>query len=164
MIHNGVNNVTLIPYAVSDHAEVARLYSGEKDNFGSCALQPNARGMDHWEEVRTVTLDSAMPQEVNDVSYIHIDTEGHDIKVLLGAKDFMRRQQIRPVIRMEFQPRTLALHGSNIEDLIQFIQEFGYKIAYIASLNMAPLNERVLTELFNLWQPTNAWIDVFLLP
>jgi FkbM family methyltransferase len=164
MERNGIDNVQLFPFAVSDHTEVTQLYLGGENNVGSCALKPNASGMDQTEEVRTVTLDAAMAPEITDVSFIHIDTEGHDIKVLQGAKMFLRRQQIRPIIRMEFQPRTLALHGSSIEDLLQFIQEFGYKIGFIAALHMAPLSERVLIELFNLWQPTGAWIDIFLLP
>jgi FkbM family methyltransferase len=164
MERNGVGEIKLLPFAVSDRAEMTRLYLPRNDNVGGCSLMGDEGETQQWEEVRTVTLDAAMPPEVTDVGFIQIDTEGHDIKVLRGARQFLGRLKEKPIIKMEFQPRALKSHGSDVGDLTDFIKEFGYQIGINASMNMAPLSERVLTDLFELWQPTDAWLDIYLLP
>lgn len=159
---NGIMNVRLFPQAVSDHAGPARLYVGDKDNTGSAKLVCDNPDVSAFEQVRTVTLDAAMPPEVRDVTYLHVDTEGHDIKVLQGARHFIARQQQRPVVRMEFLPRLLQMNGSSLADLFAFMREFRYSVAMESAT--LPLNLTVLSNLFDLWRDTSGWIDIFLLP
>jgi hypothetical protein len=107
---------------------------------------------------------TALPESVRDVTFMHIDTEGHDIKVLQGARRFITRQQNRPWIRIEFQPRTLSLHGSNVAELVAFMDEFRYHAMFNANNNIVPFSFPVLIELFYLWRNTDGWIDILLLP
>jgi FkbM family methyltransferase len=161
---NGVNNVELMPYAIGNQSGMAKLYLGAKNNAGGSALLPNHPGMTQWEEVKVLTLDEAMPLGIEDVTFIHIDTEGHDIKVLQGSKGFLARQKQRPLIRMEFQPRTLAAHGSSVAELIGFIDEMKYRPMFDASKNWVPLSYGILMEMFYLWKMTDGWIDLVLMP
>jgi FkbM family methyltransferase len=161
MALNGITNVTLHPFAIGDQVGKTRLFLS---NSGGNALIQNYPQMQQTEEVDVLTLDAAIPKEVADISYLHIDTEGHDIKVLLGARQFIRRQKQKPMIRMEFSPRLLASHGSTIEELLGFIQEFNYTPAMNASIHLGPISPSTLTDFFNQWQSTEAWIDIFLLP
>jgi FkbM family methyltransferase len=161
MALNGITNFVLYPFAVGDRVEKTRLFlNGSSGN----ALVQNEPDMQQTEEVDVVTLDAAILTEATNISYLHIDTEGHDIKVLLGARQFIRRQKQRPMIRMEFCPRLLASHGSTIEELLAFIQEFNYTPAMNASIHIGPMSASTLVDFFNLWQSTGAWIDIFLLP
>jgi len=159
---NGLVNVQILPAAVSDKPGRAKFYLKEGDNTAVHSLHPNDPDMKPAEDVDVVTLDTAFDNSVRDVTYLHIDTEGHDIKVLQGGRQFIARQANRPVIRMEFQPRTLAAHGSDVSEIIAFIQEFQYRPFYMAGNFMVPLSETILTEMFRLWRGTQGWIDVFL--
>jgi FkbM family methyltransferase len=160
---NGIGNVRVIPAAVSDRTGKAWFYT--QDGVSAThSLAANDPDMEPREEVELVTLDTAFPPSVRDVTYLHIDAEGHDIKVLMGGRQFIARQENRPVIRMEFQPRTLALHGSSMADLAAIIHEFQYNIFFRAENYMVPLNQRILAEMFDLWQGTKGWIDIYLSP
>jgi FkbM family methyltransferase len=161
LVRNGIGNVHLFPFAVSDRPGKMRLYFG---GTGGNSLVQNSPSKIDSEEVEVVTLDDAMPADVTNVSYIHIDTEGHDIKVLRGARRFIARQKQRPIIRIEFQPHLLVANGSKIEELLEIIEEFKYRPAMNGSIHVAFLTPFILSEFFRLWQPTEAWVDVFLLP
>jgi len=56
------------------------------------------------------------------------------------------------------------MHGSDISELIEFIDRFQYTPKFIASGHLVSLSKLVLTELFNLWLPTDGWIDISLCP
>jgi FkbM family methyltransferase len=160
---NEIRNVQLFTAAVSDQCGTTRLYYGESGNTGSAALRPNFAGMDRYEEVPMVTLDSALP-EVTDVTFLHVDAEGQDIKVLEGARKFIARQAQQPYIQMEFQPRTLSLHGSQIADLVGFMDEMKYGAAFNAQNFFMPMSAGVLIDLFYSWRKLNGWIDLYLWP
>jgi FkbM family methyltransferase len=161
---NQVTNIQVFPVAVGDAPGRTKVFLGESHNSGSSSLAPNHPSMSRSEEVEVVTLDTALPETVRDVTFMHIDTEGHDIKVLQGAKKFIQRQLQKPVIRIEFQPRTLALHGSNIAELIGFLDEFRYRAMFNANNNIVPFSYGVLIELFYLWRASDGWIDLLLVP
>jgi FkbM family methyltransferase len=162
---NQVTNIQVFPFAVADASGTTRIYLGTQNNSGSSSLAPNHPGMEQqYQDVKVVSLDTALPESVRDVTFMHIDTEGHDIKVLQGAKRFITRQQNRPWIRIEFQPRTLSLHGSNVAELVAFMDEFRYHAMFNANNNIVPFSFPVLIELFYLWRNTDGWIDILLLP
>jgi len=161
---NGISNVRVFQAAVGERRGMAKLYLGEKNNLGGANLNPEDRQSRQSEEVEIVTLDSAMPEDVRDITYIHIDTEGHDIQVLKGAGDFLVRQEHRPMIRMEFQPRALQLHGSDISELITIMDQFQYTPKFNAAGHLVSLSRSILSEMFPLWLPTDGWIDILLCP
>jgi FkbM family methyltransferase len=160
---NEITSAQLFPVAVSDQCGTTKLYFPEKHNTGSAALMPNVPGMDGYLEVPMVTLDSALP-EVTDVTYLHIDAEGHDIKVLQGAKNFIARQTQRPFIKLEFQPGALSLHGSQIADLIAFMDDLQYRAMFNAASYLVPLSTGMLIEMFYSWRSSRGWIDIYLAP
>jgi FkbM family methyltransferase len=161
---NGISNVRVHRAAVGERDGRGTLYLGEKDNLGAANLKPEDPQSRGTEEVEIVTLDSAIPKEVRDITYVHIDAEGHDIQVLKGGVEFLARQEQRPLIRMEFQPRSLQLHGSEISELIAIMERFGYAPKFVAASHLVSLSKSILSEMFMLWQPTEGWIDILLCP
>ncbi len=139
------------------------MYIPDIRGVSGCSLKPESAQGQTWEDVQTVTLDEAIRPEINTISFLQIDTEGHDIKVLRGARNFIRRQKMPPLIKLEFQPKMLKAHDTGVEELLAFIEEFHYKIAMNAAATVAPITPRTLADFFNLWQTTTAWIDVYLL-
>jgi FkbM family methyltransferase len=161
---SGIQNVTVFPYAASDHQGTQWLHIGPPSSPDSASLKANLPNMTAGEEVQVVTLDSAVPRAITDVTYLHVDVEGEDIKVLLGAREFIRRQKKKPWIKMEFQPYSLSLHGSGIGQLIDLIDEFDYGVRFLANDHIVPLTAVMLINMFYAWRATRGWIDIYLTP
>jgi FkbM family methyltransferase len=161
---NGVSNFKIYPFAVGERGGEATLYLGEDRNVGGATLKPGNPESRRQEKVEIVTLDQAMPDDVTDITYMHIDTEGHDIQVLKGASKLLARQKQRPVVRIEFAPRALRQHGSEIGELMSIMESNRFIPVISAGGTLAPLSKSILTELFELWKDSQAWIDIYLCP
>jgi FkbM family methyltransferase len=105
-----VGNVKLIPFAVSDKAVISQLYvsCGHPKNqpsnldwdFGnksSSLLSPESKNNHDWLNfdkkinVQTITLESFLIEnKIDEVDFIHMDVQGAELKVLLGAKEFIK--------------------------------------------------------------------------
>lgn len=135
-----------------------------KHNAGAHSLA-KMRGNDDIEErtVSSMTLDE-MDASIRNVTFIHVDTEGHDIKVLQGGRDFVRRQNIRPFIQIEFCPYTLQQHDSNVAELLSFMDEFGYEAHMNCANVLGKLSRHTLSEMFFLWAKDTAMLDLILVP
>lgn len=110
-------DVECLPIALSDHeytAEMPRIRYGEKGNYGGLALgQRSELGVIY---VKCVTLDSLNL----DVGFMKIDVEGHEMPVLRGARETIRR--CRPIMYIEDDrpEKSLALQ--------ECIKSMGYRI------------------------------------
>lgn len=157
---NGID-YGLYEYAVSSESGQATAYISST-NMGGHSLEQ--LGMEHSQElaIRKMKLDDF--KEANNVKFIHIDTEGHDFHVLRGACEFVARQPSLPLIEIEFQPRSLDKHGSQISDLFNFMNRFGYFAHMNAANVLAPLSRSALAEMFQGWKNTGAWLDIYLVP
>lgn len=105
-----VENVTLVPFAVSDEEGFSQFYisSGHPENqpqdldwnFGnksSSLLLPDNNNLASWllfdekMDVQTITVDSFLSQnKINNVDFIHMDVQGAELKVLNGAKGHIK--------------------------------------------------------------------------
>jgi len=105
-----VENVALIPFAVSDEEGISQFYvsSGHPENqssdldwdFGnksSSLLPPKINNLASWLifdekiNVQTITLDSFLSQnKINEVDFVHMDVQGAELRVLMGAKNVVK--------------------------------------------------------------------------
>lgn len=161
---NGVRNTTIIPAALADRVGTAVLHLDAANNSGQDSLLPQEEaGRAATEQVPVTTLDAALPG-VTDVTLVHIDAEGYDVKVLEGARAFLRRQQQRPCVLVEFAPRQMLRAGSTADDLLAIVGEFGYRIVLAANHNPSPVTPGLLREMFEAWKDAPGWEDLYLLP
>lgn len=106
-----VENVTMIPIAVSDEKGISQFHvssghpqheSNELDwNFGnksSSLLSPEKANNHLWLQfsekinVETLTLDSFfIENKMDEVDFIHMDVQGAELKVLMGAKQCIKK-------------------------------------------------------------------------
>ncbi len=135
----------------------------DPNNMGGHSLEILDSQMQSKVSVKTITLDS-LDKFINNVRFLHIDTEGHDFHVIAGSHDFVARQKVLPFIELEFSPRAIAKHGSSMADLLSFMDKFGYHAYMNASNALAPLSRTALSEMFHQWKTTQAWIDIYLIP
>ncbi|MGM5629753.1 FkbM family methyltransferase [Apibacter raozihei] len=78
-------------------------------------------------EVQTETLDRFIKNhQIEKISFIKIDVEGAEIKVIEGAKETLRK--FRPTLLIEVEERH---HNQNIWNIIQPILELGYLSFYL---------------------------------
>lgn len=105
-----VENVKLVPFAVSDEEGFSQFYisSGHPENqpidldwdFGnksSSLLMPQEKNNPAWLqfnekiEVQSINLVSFFfEKKINEVDFVHIDVQGAELKVLKGAKGFVK--------------------------------------------------------------------------
>lgn len=127
-------NITLLNLAASDHLHstvirIPRAPSGLDDHFSAELVRKAedeasapTNAVDFVEEDRVTILgtplDCLMPPPPHRVKLVKIDTEGHEINVLKGADQLIRRD--RPIIIMESN-REAAEH----------LRELGYSISHI---------------------------------
>ncbi|MCM8807767.1 MAG: FkbM family methyltransferase [Candidatus Omnitrophica bacterium] len=71
------------------------------------------------------------------VSFIKIDVEGHEDKVLEGAQETILRE--KPVILIEIEQRHMP--GRSIEDVFNKIIAFGYEGSFLFRNKLTPLSE-----------------------
>ena len=55
-----------------------------------------------------------------------LDVDGHELHVLRGARDMLKRS--RPVIVMELAPYTLEERGEDPRNLLDLLDEVGYAL------------------------------------
>lgn len=152
---------SLYNVAVSNQSGQAEVFLDESNHGGHSIVSKN--GVAPSIKVDKVSLNEFNP-EVTNVRFLHIDTEGHDFKVLSGCYEFIARQDSRPIIEFEFQPSSLIRHESSIDELLSFMDTFNFS-AYINAANvLAPISRATLTDMFYMWKPTIGWIDIYLLP
>jgi len=62
--------------------------------------------------------------ESDDISLIKIDVEGHEINVLEGGEETIKRH--KPDILIELHPTVLKKQNRSIKELLTYLSEYGY--------------------------------------
>lgn len=82
-------------------------------------------------KIKVNTLDEEiLEHRIEDVSFVKIDVEGHELEVLQGARGVLASQ--KPVLAMEALYRDDAVTGEKVEVLLR---SFGYKFFYKMASN-----------------------------
>jgi FkbM family methyltransferase len=112
-------NVSVHEIALSDHNGDAELFIPEGDNglvFGLASLEPRADSSTKLvsTHVPTARLDAVIDQ---DVAFVKIDVEGHELNVLNGAVELLDRCQ--PVFLVEAEDRHRAEATRSVFDFFR---------------------------------------------
>ena len=78
-------------------------------------------------DVATDTLDNfCNKNKISRIDFIKIDVEGHELKVIEGGTETLKR--LRPVLQIEIEQRH---HKDNIIHIIEHVKNLGYKCNYL---------------------------------
>jgi len=128
-INLGLNpsmNIVGCPYAVMEHEGIHQfLYSATDDNGGHPSTNSWVGTYTVPRLIRAVSFEKFLGPQVNfaDISFIKIDTEGHDFHILWSFRDIIKEH--RPVIHAEWFPRThMAI--KQLQDYIGYSMYCGY--------------------------------------
>lgn len=133
------SNVRIHHVAVSDREGVATLsvpVTGDQAVHSLASIEQGAdeeAGSCLSEVVRTVRLDRAVQ---DDVAFIKIDVEGHELSVLKGAVGLLKRS--RPVFLVEAEERH---HQSTTAAVFQFFESFRYRGYFVHGDDVRPVSE-----------------------
>src|SRR6185436_16484867 len=112
---------TIVGLAASDRAETLTLYQNP-DNKGDNRLYPAAL-LHGGEPVEADTLDNICRQHgIDSVSFIKIDVQGAEAKVMRGARGVLRASS-DCILMTEFWPYGLARCGADALDYLEMLRD-----------------------------------------
>jgi FkbM family methyltransferase len=128
LVHNISLNSFMNPYynvmpmqsACSDTNCMRKLYVS-KDEAGAHSLEP-ARDTKEFAMVKTVRLDDVIKGKVG---FIKIDTEGHEMAVLAGAKRILS-ESMHTKMLIECWEQGLVASGSSVAKMLSCLNGFGF--------------------------------------
>lgn len=128
------DKIGLIHGAASDKTGEATIYApvGREDNtaMSSTAATRNVGGTAKEFKIKTISLDDyfagASPNLVNDIRVIKVDTQGHELNVLQGARKLLSTGQRQYVIEVELDAGLQKAAGNSIEDILKFMKSVGW--------------------------------------
>ncbi len=133
--------ITPKKYALSDKDETKQFYhlnhnNEEYVNYGSGTFNPDGSNerCDYVCDFDTRTLDSEQIKE--SISFIKVDVQGEDLKVLVGAQETIANNDA--VISVECTE-------SNIKYIVDFLRQFGYKYCLKCPESMYTFSKFALT-------------------
>ncbi len=78
-------------------------------------------------EVRTSTLDNFVNEnKIPHIDFIKIDVEGHELRVIAGGKEALKR--LRPVLQIEIEQRH---YKQDIKEILEYVNQLGYQCYYL---------------------------------
>ena len=111
-----IQNIDLYNSACGDEIAFCNMLDG-LDNSGQSYI---ANGND----VKIKPLDSSIPlEDIKTVDFIKIDTEGYELKVLIGAGNIIEAS--KPIIMVELNG-LCARYGYSDQDVIGYLNKIGY--------------------------------------
>ena len=121
----GSETVTVVNAAVADYIGEAQFYENPQDHQLSSLSALNAGRIARAVVVPVVTLDEQISvRRWKRISFVKIDTEGHDYFVLRGARHALEQHMI-DVLQFECNS-TWRATGITLVAAINFLSEFGY--------------------------------------
>lgn len=127
---NGFTNITVNEAALSDETGTAEFYLNPYGNGGHALWDMQAGRADRKPStpvtVSKTTLDDWCAQHLhNPPRLIKIDTEGHDKRVLIGAKQLLDKYR-PPYIVSELHRKGLNAFGDSQLDFMALMKSYGY--------------------------------------
>lgn len=130
---NGYKNVRLENAAISNKNGNTRLYLA-KEHTGMHRIYPSRWVSKNYAEVKMIRLDDYFKDDFlkNRISFIKIDVEGSELSVLQGMQSLLdNNKEVK--IMLEFVPSSIREFGAKPMDILELIEDNGFKFYFINS-------------------------------
>ena len=135
---NGVTNVSLEDCILADASGTKR-FSISKDTAFSSLVPTQRKEHDRFIEVRVETLDRLFAERGLRADIIKIDTEGAELPILRGGRRLLSTPELRPrALLVELNPQNQRCYGYQPEEVVAYMQGFGYKAYSIMDKAVRP--------------------------
>lgn len=144
---NKLENVQVIPSAVSDRADKITIYEGPAGHKGISSIRPIASAS-RKVLIDTIPLDSLV-HEFSRLDCVKVDVEGAEFLVLLGMDNLIRTHH--PCLIIEFTNEYLKSFGHSVGQMSEWLISRGYRIYRIEDQGLIRFdsNEKNMPEQFN---------------
>jgi FkbM family methyltransferase len=123
---NGLTNVVAEQQALTNENKVIDLHIADQKNLGMSSIFHHDTESGQTEQVSAVRLDDYLKQHQPDrIDMIKMDIEGAELFALQGMKDTLIKH--KPELFIELKEEAVQHADYSLEDIIQFLQELGYK-------------------------------------
>ena len=147
---NPYKNIRIFNLAVADAEGEATLYRADGIADSSASLFAAAAGAAGGEVCRTVALDGWLKQEgLRSPDFLKLDVEGAELAALQGAAGILTAS--RPLLLVEMEEKNLAAAGASKAAIQAFLQDFGYRAAFLRKGRWHPIDDVNLTRGRNLF-------------
>lgn len=138
----GCSRVTVVAAALSNVAGVRSMFI-VGDGAGTNSLHADGGGAGRTEEITTETLDEFCTREsIDHIDVMKVDTEGHDLAVLEGARGMLGRNAIDAV---QFEYNHRWVFGRHfLFDAFGLLSALGYRVGKVTPLGI---------EFYDAWHP-----------
>lgn len=90
-------------------------------------------------KINTINLDTFITeQNIDNIDFIKIDTEGQELKILNGLKDSFDKKIIN-LMQIEYGDCAIE-NGYDLNDILSFINQYHYKLYIYNNLNLTEVN------------------------
>ena len=126
LTQNRIQNVTAADCALGESEARALLVRDPSDSSRSY-LSSAAGAAGPASAVSVVSLDQfAVRENLERIDFLKVDVEGHELSLLKGGRDLMRRGVIKAV-QLEFEPGNLCRSGATDSNILHLLGESGYQ-------------------------------------
>ena len=133
----GNKSLEIIDAALSDHTGETEFFESSANDQLSSLSAVNAGGGSTARRVRVTTLDRELEHR-GQISFLKVDTEGHDYFVLRGARGLLRDKRI-DVLQFECNS-TWRATGTTIFGPAGFLESHGYRVMHLRPGGLFPVD------------------------
>lgn len=125
---NKLDNVKVNNFGLGETLAEAYMVVPDEHNRGMNRVRESSTQLQgNTEKVRIETLDNYVNNNgFHSVDLIKIDTEGYEMKVLLGGHNTLRKYS--PILFIELDDQNLREQGNSAKELISFLTDLNYRI------------------------------------
>jgi len=136
---SGIRHVKYLNCAVSDHSGEAT-FAMQRNSTHGATLDRLEKGDVERVTVPLISLDDAADQEgLTRVDFIKIDVEGHELKVIAGARRIIERW--RPSMVIEAEQRITGGAPDPVQALRETLQALGYRGYFFTRAGKQPIEQ-----------------------
>lgn len=137
-------SIIIRPVSVADFSGSAILNEEINCGLGSSLANIQHRNKTIPKKTTVTTLDLEFYNAKQSISFLKIDTEGYDLRVMKGAKQLLRRVRF---LQFEYNSYWLSANSS-LAEANRFLSELGFCIFLIRSTGLHPLRYELWGDYF----------------
>ena len=131
---NGFENVVLIQKAVSNITDKVKLFLGDDDSAINRIYDAKLGDAKESIDVESITIDEYFKENDELINFIKIDSEGSEVKIINGMKQFLSRNQ-ELVMMTEFFPFLIKKSGDEPNQYLKSLEKSGFSLYNILDKN-----------------------------
>ncbi len=131
---NGFENVVLIQKAVSNITDKVKLFLGDNDSAINRIYDAKLGDAKESIDVESIRIDEYFKENDELVNFIKIDSEGSEVKIINGMKQFLSRNQ-ELVMMTEFFPFLIKKSGDEPNQYLKSLEKSGFSLYNILDKN-----------------------------